>query len=69
MECLWRLHSHWEPAGDCHQQDPAVFYVCFHPDDGLSYYYLHDPGFLEKYTEVYLGSEEESLVLSIVNGQ
>ncbi len=28
-------------AGYCYQQDPAIFYVYFTPDDGFSYYHLH----------------------------
>jgi hypothetical protein len=68
MECLRRLFSHWQQDGYCHQQDPAVFYVCFYTYDGLPYYYLYGAGFLEKYAEVYLGSKAESLVL-FVNGQ
>ena len=65
MECVWRLHSHWKPDGHCYQQDPSVFYVHFVADDGLPYYYLHGACFLEKYQEVYLGGEEESVVLSV----
>jgi hypothetical protein len=68
MECFWRLYSHWEPYGYRYQQDPAIFHVHFYPDDGLPYHPLHDIGFLEKYAQVYLGREEESLVL-LVNGQ
>jgi hypothetical protein len=65
MECLWCLCSHWQPDGHCYQQDPAVFYVHFPPDDGLTDYYLYGAGFLEKYAEIYLGGEEESVVLSL----
>ena len=68
MECLWCLFSHRQPDGHRDQQDPAVFYVRFDPDDGLPYYHLHGAGFLEKYAEVYLGSEKKSLVL-FVNGE
>lgn len=68
MECLWRLFSHRQPDGYCCQQDPAVFYVRFHPDNGLPYHPLYGAGLLEKYAEVYVGREEKSLVL-FVNGQ
>ncbi len=57
MECLWRLFGHRQPDGDRYQQDPAVFYVCFDPYDGLPYYHLYDPRILEKYAEIYLGGK------------
>ena len=69
VECFWRLFGHWQSYGYCHQPDPAIFYVCFHPDNGLSYYHLYGIGFLEKYPEIYLGGEKESLVLFVVNGE
>lgn len=65
MECLWRLFSHRQPDGYCHQPDPAVFHVHDHPHDGLSHHYLHGPRFLEKYAPLYLGSQAESLVLPL----
>ncbi len=65
MECLWSLFSHWQPDGDRNQQDPPVFYLCFHTDDGITSYYLPRTGILEEYEELYLGGEEESLVLSL----
>lgn len=65
MECFWRVYGHWEPAGYCHQQDPAVFYVCVHPDDGLSYYHLHGAGLFPECAEICDGGEAESVVLSI----
>jgi hypothetical protein len=68
VECFWRLHSHWQPNGYCNQQDPAIFYVRIYTDDGFPDHYLYDTGFLEKYQEIYLGSEEESVVL-FVNGE
>ena len=67
MECFWRLYRHWQPYGYCHQQDPAVFYVHFPAYAGLAHYYLYGTGFLEKYAEVYLGGEAESLVLFVKN--
>lgn len=57
MECLWRLFSHWQPDGYCHQQDPAIFYVHLHPHHGLADHHLHGAGLLEKYAEVYLGGQ------------
>ena len=69
MECFWRLFSYWQPDGDCDQQNPAVFYVYFHPYDGLPDYYLYGAGFLEKYAEVYVGGEEKSVVLPVVNDE
>ena len=67
MECLWRLFSHRQPDGDCYQQNPPVFYVHFVTDNGLADYHLHGAGFLEKYAEVYLGGEEKSVVLFVIN--
>ncbi len=69
MECLWRLFSYWQPDGYCYEQNPAVFYVCFHPYDGLPDYHLHGAGFLAQYAEVYVGSEKKSVVLFVVNGE
>ena len=66
MECLWRLFSHWQPDGRCYQQDPAIFYVCLYPHDGLPDHYLYGAGFLAEYPEVYLGSKKKSLVLSVI---
>lgn len=68
MECIWRLFSHRQPDGYCHQQDPAVFYVRLCTHDGFPDHYLHGAGLLEKYAEVYVGREAKSLVL-FVNGQ
>jgi hypothetical protein len=68
MECFWRLFGYRQPDGDRYQQDPPVFYICLHPDDGLSDYPLHGTGFLAEYPEVYVGGEAESVVL-FVNGE
>lgn len=65
MECFWRLHGHRQPAGYCDQQDPAVFYVCVHPDDGFPDYHLHGAGLFPECAEICDGGEAESLVLSI----
>lgn len=65
MECFWRLYGHWQPAGHCHQQDPAVFYVCVDIDDGLTYYHLHGAGLFPECAEICDGGEAESLVLFI----
>jgi len=65
VECFWRLHRHWFKAGDRYQQDPAIFYIHFYPYHGIADHHLHGAGFLEKYTEVYLGGEAESLVLFV----
>jgi hypothetical protein len=69
VERFWRLHSHWQPYGHCNKQDQAILYVCLYPDDGFTDHHLHGAGFLEKYQEIYLGGEEESMVLSLVNGE
>lgn len=66
MERIWCLFSYWQPYGNCHQQDPAVFYVRFHSDNGVPDYYIYDPGFLAEYEEVYVGGEKKSLVLFVV---
>ena len=55
MERIWRLHRYRRPAGDCNQQDPPVFYLCFRAHDGFPYYYLPGPCFLEKHQEIYMG--------------
>ena len=68
MECFWRLHSHRLKVGDRYQQNPAVFHVYVYTYDGLPDHHLHGIGFLEKYAEVYLGGEAESLVL-LVNSE
>lgn len=65
MECLWGMQRHWQPDGYCHQQDPAIFYIHLPAHDGLPDYPVHGARFLEKYAEVYLGGEAESLVLFI----
>ena len=65
MECFWRLYSHWQQDGDRNQQDQAVFYVHFRPHHGIADHYLHGAGILEKYAEIYLGGETESLVLFV----
>lgn len=65
MECLWRLFGHRQQDGDCHQQDPAVFYLYFLPDHGLSHYHLPGAGFLEEYAEVYVGRQTQPLVLPV----
>ena len=69
VECFWRLFGHWQPDGHRNQQDPAILYVCLYSYDGVSYYHLYGAGVLEEYAEIYLGSEEESLVLFVVRGQ
>lgn len=71
MECLWCLFSHWQPDGYRNQPDPPILYVCLDPYDGFPHHSLHDPCFLEKYPEVYLGRPAESLVLFVnsVNGE
>ena len=69
MERLWRLYSHRFPFRDRHQQDPSVFYVHFAAYAGFSYHYLYGIGLLEKYEEIYLGGEEKSVVLFVVNGE
>ena len=65
MECLWRLFGHWQPHGHFDEQDPSVFYVHFHPYDGLPDYHLYGAGFLAQYAEVYVGSEKKSVVLFV----
>lgn len=65
MECLWRLFCHRQPDGHLCQQDPAVFYVYVHPYDGLPDRSVYDPGFLEKYAEIYVGRQAQSLVLPV----
>jgi hypothetical protein len=65
MECLWRLFGHWQPHGNRHQQNPPVFYLYFPAYVGFTDYHLPGAGFLEKYEEIYLGSEEKPLVLSL----
>jgi hypothetical protein len=67
MECVWRLYSHWRKAGNRYQQNPSIFYLHFSADDGFSHNYLYGTGFLEKYEEVYLGGEAESVVLFVKN--
>ena len=69
MECLRCLFSHRQPDGHRYQQDTPVFYLCLHPDDGLPDYYLYGPRLLEKYAQVYLGGEKESLVLFVGIGE
>ena len=65
MECLWGLFGYWRTDGYCYQPDQAIFYVRLTADNGLPYYYLHVPGFLEKHAEVYDGGEAESVVLFV----
>ena len=65
MECLWRLFSHWQPDGHCHQPDPAVLHVYIDPHDGLPHYHLYGACFLEKYAPLYLGCQKKSLVLPL----
>ena len=48
MERLWGLYCHRRQAWYCNQQDPAIFYVRFYSRDGLPYYHLHDPRFLDQ---------------------
>ena len=55
MERLWRLHRYRRQAGNCNQQDPAVFYLCFNTYVGFANYYLPGTGFLAEYEEIYLG--------------
>jgi len=66
MERVWGLHRNWGQAWDRNQQDPPVFYLCFHTYDGFACYYLPGACFLEKYQEIYMGSEEKSMVLFII---
>lgn len=68
MECLWCLFGYRQQDGYCHQQNPAVFYVCHRTYDGFTDYHLYGAGILEKCEKVYLGSKAESLVL-FVNGE
>ena len=65
MECLWGLFGHWQQDGNCHQQHPQVLYVCLYPYSRFANSYLHGTGFLAEYEKIYLGSEKESLVLSV----
>ena len=65
MECLWRLFGYWQPDGDRHIPDPAIFYVRFPAYYGFTHSHLHDPGFLEEYAKIYVGSKEKSLVLFV----
>jgi len=69
MECVWRLYGHRQPARYCHQQDPAVFYVCVDPYDGLTYYHLHGAGLFPECAEICDGGEAESVVLFIVRSR
>jgi hypothetical protein len=69
MECFWCLFGHWQPDGDCDQQNTSVFYVRFTPNDGFPHYYLYGAGFLAEYEEIYLGSEKKSLVLFVINSE
>lgn len=66
MECLWCLFGHRPPDGHIHWKDTAIFYVHLYPYDGITHNYLYGAGFLEKYAEVYMGGEKESLVLSVI---
>ena len=67
MERLWRMYCHRRQVGDCNQQDPPVFYLCFDTYNGFACYYLPGAGFLAEYEEIYLGSQAESVVLFISN--
>ena len=67
MECFRGLFGYWKPDGNCHQQDPPVFYVHFDPDPGVTDHYLYGTCILAEYPEIYLGCEEKSLVLSLKN--
>jgi len=66
VECVWRLYRYRCQAWDRDQQDPPVFYLCFNTYNGFACYHLPGACFLEKYQEVYMGGEEESMVLSII---
>ena len=65
MECLWRLRCYRQPYGYCYQPYPSILHVHFHPYDGFPYYHLYGAGLLEKYAQVYMGSEEKSVVLFV----
>ena len=70
MECFWRVLRHWRPDGNCYKPDPAIFYVCFAADDGLSHHYLYGACLLAKHEKLYEGGEKESVVLFVkLNGQ
>jgi hypothetical protein len=66
VECVWRLYCYRRQAWDRDQQDPAVFYLRFNTYHGLAGYHLPRACFLEKYQEIYMGGQEESMVLSII---
>lgn len=66
MECLWGMYGHRQPDGYCYQQDPAILPLHFPADHGLAHHHLHGPGLLEKYAQVYLGSQTKSLVLFVI---
>ena len=53
MERLWRLYGYRRQAGDCNQQDPPVFYICFNSNVGFANYYLPRAGLLAEYEEIY----------------
>jgi hypothetical protein len=65
MECLRCLFRYRRPDGYCYQPDPPVFYLYLAADNGFSYYYLYDIGFLEKYEKICESSEEKSVVLFV----
>ena len=67
MERLWRMYCYRRQARDCNQQNSPVFYICFDSNIGFADYYLPGAGFLAEYEKIYLGSEEESLVLFVSN--
>ena len=65
MECFWRLFCYRQPHGYCTQPYPAIFYLYILADHGVSYYYLYDIGFLEKYEKLCESDEEKSVVLPV----
>ena len=66
VECLWRLHRNRGQAWDRNQQNPPVFYLRFNTYDGFACYHLPGACLLEKYQEIYMGGQEESMVLFII---
>jgi len=67
MERLWRLYRYRRQAGDRHQQDPAVFYLCFNTYNGFACYHLPRACFLEKYKKIYMGREKKPMVLFVIS--
>src|SRR4030095_634599 len=67
VERLWRMYCYRRQAGDRNQQNTTVFYLRFNTYDGFSDYYLPGTCLLEKHQEIYMGGEEESMVLSLIH--